>query len=413
MTNIAYLLQYFPGATDTFIRREIRSLQKLGTKIEIISVWKPKELRTGLDVVSRWSTETTSDVLSDWLKETHFVLPASVVSILTAVLISVLRSPVRFFAALHLAFSTARPGVRGFFYQLIYFVQAVLVAKVLREKSSDHLHNHTGDNGGTVTMLAAKLTGIGYSITFHGWPVFYDAKYSRVKEKVLGARFTRSISYFCRSQLMMLSECGDSAPFKVVHCGVNIERYAYRTPRKQVKRLFCSGRLAPEKGHTILINALGILKDNGYELELRLAGNGPSKGQLEALVKRLGLEDRIQFPGFVSEDEIIDELQGSDLFVLPSFVEGVPVSVMEAMAIGVPVIATNIAGTSELVEDGKTGILIRPSDPEALADAVVRMIDDYDFRKRAAVLGRRKVEAEFDVDKETAKLRIYLLEGCS
>jgi glycosyltransferase involved in cell wall biosynthesis len=155
-----------------------------------------------------------------------------------------------------------------------------------------------------------------------------------------------------------------------------------------------------------------MLKDKGYELELRLAGNGPSKAQLEALVRQLNLESEVCFLGFLSENEIIDELQRSDLFLLPSFVEGLPVSVMEAMAIGVPVIATNIAGTSELVQNGETGLLIRPSDPEALADAVVRMIDDFDFRKQASKFGRRKVEIEFDVDKETAKLQRYLLESC-
>jgi colanic acid/amylovoran biosynthesis glycosyltransferase len=407
MKNIAYLLQHFPGITDTFVKREIRSLQKSGINVDIISIWKP---RTEFDDASRWSVETTPDILSQWLKETHFLLPASFVSILLALLTCVLRSPPRFFRTLYLAYATARPGVRGFAYALIYFVQAVLVAEVLHWKSNGHVHNDIGDGGGTVTMLAAKLAGIGYSITFHGWPVFFDAKYSRIKEKVLGAKFTRSISYFCRSQLMMFSECEDPTAFKIVHCGLNIERYAYRPPSKKIKRLFCSGRLAPEKGHIFLIKALRLLLDKGYELELRLAGNGPSKKRLEALAGELGLNNHIHFLGFQSEDEIIHELHRSDLFVLSSFVEGVPVSVMEAMAIGVPVIATNVGGTSELVEDGRTGLLIRPSDIHALVDAVVRMIDDYEFRKQAAERGRKKVEEEFDVEKETEKLRTCFLE---
>ncbi len=259
-------------------------------------------------------------------------------------------------------------------------------------------------------MLAAKLAGIGYSITFHGWPVFFDAKYSRIKEKVIGAQFTRAISYFCRSQLMMFSECEGEAPFKVVHCGLNIERYIYRPPRDKVERLFCVGRLSPEKGHFVLLKALKLLAEKGYRLKLGLAGNGPSKGRLEALAKELGLADQIDFFGFLNEDAIIKELQQSDLFVLPSFVEGVPVSAMEAMAIGVPVIATNVAGTSELVENGKTGLLVRPSDSEALAEAVIKMMNDYEFRNRAAKLGRLKVEDEFDTDKEAIKLQQYFLE---
>src|SRR5262249_23780264 len=263
---------------------------------------------------------------------------------------------------------------------LIYFIQALLVAEVLRQKGSDHAHNHIGDSGGMVTMLAAKLAGIGYSITFHGWPVFFDAKYSRIKGKVIGARFTRAISYFCRSQLMMFSECEDPTPFKIVHCGLNIERYPYRRPSKEVKRLFSSGRLSPEKAHICLIKALRILLDRGFEFELRLAGNGPSRQQLEEVAVELGVADRVHFLGFLDEREIIEELVQSDLFVLSSFIEGVPVSVMEAMAIGVPVIATNVGGTSELIEDGRTGLLIRPSDPQAIADAVIKMVDNYEFR---------------------------------
>jgi glycosyltransferase involved in cell wall biosynthesis len=261
-------------------------------------------------------------------------------------------------------------------------------------------------------MLAANLAGIGYSITFHGWPVFFDAKYYRLKEKVLGARFSRAISYFCRSQLMMFSERDDPDLFKVVHCGLSLDKYHYRTPKETVRRIFCAARLSPQKGHVFLIRAMKLLIDQGHELELRLAGDGIRKAQLTNLAHELGISDRVNFLGFLSEDEVIHELQDCDLFVLPSFVEGLPVSAMEAMAIGVPVIATNIAGTGELVEDGRTGLLVRPSDSQALADAVVRMINDYDFRLRAAELGRKKVTDEFDLEKECANLNVFLLESC-
>ena len=161
---------------------------------------------------------------------------------------------------------------------------------------------------------------------------------------------------------MMFSECDDPGMFKVVHCGLSLEKYHYRPPREQVRRIFCAARLSPEKGHAFLIRAMKLLVDRGHELELRLAGDGPRKEQLTDLAHELGISDRVRFLGFLTEDEVIRELQDADLFVLPSFVEGLPVSAMEAMAIGVPVIATNIAGTSELVEDGRTGLLVRPSD---------------------------------------------------
>jgi glycosyltransferase involved in cell wall biosynthesis len=400
MKRIAYLLHRFPGITDTFIKREIRSLQKAGTYVHVISVWMPREI------------ETTPDILSQWAKDTQFMLPRSAFSIIGTLFTSMIFSPARFLRTLYLALLTSRPGIRGFVYQLFYFLEAVLVAEALRKNGIDHVHNHIGDQSGTVTMLAARLAGIGYSITFHGWPVFFDAKYSRIKEKVLGARFTRSISYFCRSQLMMFSESDDPNSFKVVHCGLSIEKYGYRPPNERVKRLFCAARLSPEKGFSFLIHALKLLLDDGHELELRLAGDGPSKAQLEILANRLGISDRIHFLGYLGEDEVIRELQAADLFILPSFVEGLPVSAMEAMAIGVPVIATNIAGTSELIQDGKTGLLVRPSDSKALANAVITMMENYSFRLRAAELGRKKVIDEFDIENETAKLNEYLLQCC-
>jgi glycosyltransferase involved in cell wall biosynthesis len=400
MKRIAYLLHRFPAITDTFIKREIRSLQEAGTYVHVISVWKPRD------------AETTPDILSEWSKDTQFMLPRSPLAIAFSLCQSAVRSPLRFLGTIRLALSTSRPGLRGFAYQMIYFLEAVLAAEALRKNAIDHVHNHIGDQSGTVTMLAAKLAGIGYSITFHGWPVFFDAKYSRIKEKVLGARFTRSISYFCRSQLMMFSESDDPDSFKVVHCGLSIEKYGYRPPKEQVTRLFCAARLAPEKGLSFLIHALKLLLDDGHGLELRLAGGGPSKEELEQLTKELGLSGHVHFLGYLGEDAVIRELQTSDLFVLPSFVEGLPVSAMEAMAVGVPVIATNIAGTSELIEDGKTGLLVRPSDAKALANAVVTMMKDFNFRLRAAELGRKKMIEEFDIEKETAKLNGYLLQSC-
>jgi glycosyltransferase involved in cell wall biosynthesis len=398
MKRITYLLHHFPALTDTFIRREIRSLQKTGTTVDVISVWEPD------------NAQTTSEIRAEWAGVTDFLLPRSILSIVVITLISFIRRPGRFLATLRLAWTTSRPGMRGLTYQLFYFCEAVLAAHILGKRKADHVHNHIGDQSGMVTMLAAKLADIEYSITFHGWPVFFDAKYSRIKEKVRAAKFIRAISKFCRSQLMMFSECDDTSPFKIVHCGLSITKYQYRAPREQVSTLFCAARLSPEKGISFLIRSLKGLIDRGHALELRLAGDGPSQNELEVLTNELGIAANVKFLGFLDEDKIIDELQAADLFVLPSFIEGIPVSAMEAMAIGVPAIVTNIAGTSELIHDGQTGLLVAPSDSEALIDAILLLIRDYPFRIRIAERARQKVVDEFDVDKETAKLSDYFQE---
>ena len=268
MPRIAYLLHRFPEITDTFIKREIRSLQRAGTNVEVIAVWKPN------------GSETTPETMKQWAADTHFVLPRPWLSIIGILLATLVGSPIRFYRSAHLSLSTARPGLRGLAYQFIYFFEAVLAADIIKRRAIDHVHNHIGDQSGTVTMLAAHLVGIGYSITFHGWPVFFDAKFYRVREKVLGARFNRAISYFCRSQLMMFAELDDPSGFEVVHCGLSLDRYHYRPPRKLVRRIFCAARLSPQKGHVFLIRAIKSLIDQGYELELRLAGDGPRKPEL-------------------------------------------------------------------------------------------------------------------------------------
>jgi glycosyltransferase involved in cell wall biosynthesis len=208
---------------------------------------------------------------------------------------------------------------------------------------------------------------------------------------------------------MMFSDQDDPTSFKVVHCGLEMRKYDFRMPKREVKYLFCVARLSSEKGLSFLIQGLKLLRDRGLDLELRLAGDGPRRIQLEQTARSLGISNYVHFLGYLTEDAVISELRDADIFVLPSFIEGLPVSAMEAMAVGLPVIATNIAGTSELVEDGKNGVLIRPSDAQALADAVVRLIEDYDFRQRAANLARAKVVNEFDVDQESAKLRMHFL----
>ena len=398
MTRVAYLLHNFPGKTDTFIRREIRSLKDQGVSVAVISVWHPNE------------RETTPDILAEWINDTTFLLPRSALSIGVSSLKAFGRQPLHIIKALAYALRTARPGLKGLLYQLFYFVEAVLASEALRAGKFTHVHNHIGDQSGTVTMLAAKLTGLDYSITFHGWPVFFDAKSSSVKEKVQGARFVRAISYFCRSQLMMFADSDDPTKYKVVHCGLQMQRYAYRSPVRPVRTLFCAARLSPEKGLTFLLRALAELRGRGHDLRLKLAGGGPSHDRLVEMASHLQISDKVEFLGFVDETRIIEELRQADLFVLPSFVEGVPVSAMEAMAIGVPVIATNIAGTSELVEGGSTGTLVRPADVGALVSAVEDVISNYDFRLRSAERARKKVETEFDVDTETAKLRSHLLD---
>lgn len=390
--RIGYLLHRFPGNTDTFIKREILALRDAGLPVRVISVWQPKP------------HETTPANMEQWRDSTDMILPGSKLSLVSGVLSEAVSRPGTFLRAMHLAWKTARPGVKGLAMQGAYFVEAVAAARIARRHGMTHLHNHIGDQSGTVTMLAAAMAGIGYSITFHGWPVFVDAYATQVGEKCRRAVFTRSISHFCRSQLMFFSGARSPEGFEIVRCGLDLPHYTWRAPRGQTTKLLCVARMSFEKGIGFLVQAMAVMRDRGMQTTLRLAGDGPDRAALETMARDLGVADRVTFLGHVDEHAIQVELDGADAFVLPSFIEGVPVSAMEAMAVGVPVIATNVGGTGELVHHGETGLLIRPSDPDAIADAVRALQADPALAERMSRAGRAMVERDYDGAKEFATL---------
>ena len=392
-SSVVYLLHRFPLHTDTFIRREIEALKVQGTDVSVISVWKP-----GLQ-------ETSEQLLEAWSGCTTYLLPGPPHRIAAALTRVAVKSPVAFLKTFLLALRTSKPGLKGTLYQTTYFLEAMLACAVIDPRRTTHLHNHIGDQSGTVTMLASNYSGVGYSISFHGWPVFFDAYNSRIKEKVLRSRFTRSISHFCRSQLMMFAGKTDHQDFEVVHCGLDLEKYRFRLPLERCAIIFCAARLSAEKGLSFLLAAIQILRQNGCDVKLRLAGGGPLLAELQSEARSRGIAENVEFLGYLTEQGVISALTESDLFVLSSFVEGVPVSAMEAMAIGVPVIATNVGGTSELIVPGVNGILVPPADAEAIANAVAELVADPEKRKQFAIRGREKVEQAFDLQQETRKLK--------
>jgi glycosyltransferase involved in cell wall biosynthesis len=389
---ITYLLHRFPRATDTFIMREIRSLQRAGTEVRVISVWKPLP------------HETIPELIEEWSNDVSFLLPNSPSAVVFGAISALISSPKSFLSALRLAIKIASPGIRGHIYSILYLFEAMLASKVIRQNHSRHLHNHFGDQSGTVTMLAAMFLGIEFSISFHGPHVFLDTPRPNIAEKLRRASFNRCISFFCRSQLLLAAQSNDLSSTVIIHCGLDLRRYHFGRPRQEASRIFCAARLAPEKGLEFLLEALSLVLKKKSDVTLWIAGDGSSKASLQAAAVALGISQNVVFLGQLSETRVTEELIAADLFVLPSLAEGLPVSAMEAMAVGVPVVATNIAGLGELIENGKSGLLVRPTDPGALASAILAMMENCDLRTSAAKLGRRKVEQEFDIDIETAKL---------
>ncbi len=396
--KIAYLTGEYPRATDTFIQREIAGLRKLGLEVFTSSI-----RRTG-------SEHLVGDEQRLEQAATFHVLETArnPLKLLKAHLRQLRDSPAHYVRALRLAISTAPAGLKGLLFNLFYFGEAGLFAEKMREWDVDHLHNHIATSSCTVAMLASELTGTPYSFTLHGPDIFFEPKRWRLDEKIAKARFVSCISHFCRSQAMMFSDPSHWQKLHIVHCGVEPERYASMTKAPGQRSLLFVGRLAAVKGLPVLLDAMRSLSDTGVTLQV--IGDGPDRKALEALSQEYDLTDRVTFLGYRSQSEVSELLANADALVLPSFAEGVPVVLMEAMAAARPVIATQVAGVSELVETGISGLLCPPGDAQAMASAIRHVVEDTKAAERMGEAGRAAVISEFNADIEAARL-VTLLDG--
>ncbi len=391
---VAYLTGEYPRATDTFIQREVAALRALGLDVETCSI-----RRTGAQHLV--GPEQQSEAA-----RTFYTLSAAKnpVRLLKAHFGAMIRAPGRYFSALGLAWRTAPKGLRGHLYQAIYFAEAGVLADHLHQLNAKHLHNHIAEAAGSVAMLAAKMAGIPFSFTLHGPGIFYQPYHWRLDEKIRRAAFVACISNFARAQAMNLSERTTWGKLKIVHCGVDPALYRRDKNRIAGKHLLFVGRLAAVKGVPILFQALADVLKTHPDVTLTLIGDGPERAGLETEAAQLGLADMVKFSGYQSQDAVAKALAMADIFVLPSFAEGVPVVLMEAMATGLPVIATAVGGVSELVDHRENGLLVPPGDTAALAQALTRLLDDPGLCIDLGRAGRAKVTAGFDSQHEAAKL---------
>ena len=357
--TVAYLTSAYARASDSFIRGEVARLRDLGHAVHTFSVRRcdPREL--------------VDDAIRREHHATEFLVEQGPLRLGAAYLRALVRSPSRAIDALKLAVRTGNPGLKGRLLPFAYLLEAAFLAGRLEAKGVRHLHNHIGENSAVVAMLASTLSGVPYSLTIHGPGEFDQPTLLALDEKIKRSVFTVAISGYGRSQLYRWCRHEDWHKVKVVHCGLD-ETFLGRepTPVPEAKRLVCVGRLAEQKGQLLLVEAAGRLAAEGLDFELVLVGDGPLRKPLEALAARLNLGGRVRFAGWMSAAEVRDELLAARAMVLPSFAEGLPVVLMEALALGRPVISTYVAGIPELVEPGVCGWLVPAGSVGPLADAM-------------------------------------------
>jgi glycosyltransferase involved in cell wall biosynthesis len=392
--RIAYMTgEYLRLSPFVFIHREVSALRRQGFHVETFSI-------RGLDDPS----EAVNDAQRAERLTTFVVLPAPIGRLLGSHARLLADSPGRWWRALRLAWATRPPGWAALFRQLAYFAEAGIVADRMRERGLVHLHNHFASSSGTVAMLAAALGDFTFSISEHGPDIFFAPHWWRLDAKFSRALFVACISHFCRSQVLIWTPVERWNRVHIVHCGVDPAEFSPRSHSARGYRLLFTGRLAAVKGLPILLDAVSRLTPHHPAIELALAGDGPDRAALERQAAELGIADRVRFLGYQSSDQVRALLQETDVFVLPSFAEGVPVVLMEAMASGVPVVATRVAGITELVADGGSGYVVPPGDVAALVASIDALLSDPALRARFGAAGRAAVEREFDVGAEAAWL---------
>jgi glycosyltransferase involved in cell wall biosynthesis len=391
---IAYLTSAYARASDTFIRGEVNQLRARGLTVHTFSIQRP-------DACELVSEEIRREHLT-----TEFVLAAGIGRLVLAWLRVVFRSPVRALAAVWLAARIGTPGVKGRLWPMAYCLEAAYLTERLRAKGVKHLHNHIGEGSASVAMLTSILSGIPFSVTIHGPGEFDRPTLLALGEKIHRAEFTVAVTEFGRSQLFRWCDRSDWPKIHVVHCGLDgTFLRAGTTAIPRALRLVYVGRLAEQKGPLLLVEAAKRLAAEGLVFELVLVGDGPLRRPIEELVEQFGLQEHIRLAGWQGAEAVRDEILMARALVLPSFAEGLPVVLMEALALGRPVISTYIAGIPELVVPGVCGWLVPSGSVEALAvamrEALSAPVSDLEQLGRA---GAARVARRHDGAIEAAKL---------
>jgi glycosyltransferase involved in cell wall biosynthesis len=396
--TVAYLINQYPQPSQTFIRREILALEKLGIAVERFTI-------------RRSSRELVDERDKAEQQKTRVVLDVGKLRLIGATLKTLVTRPGEFFRGLGAAMHAGVNSHAGLSKHLVYLAEACVLLGWFAQRGINHVHSHFGTNSTMVAMLCRVMGGPPYSFTSHG-PEEYDKPEAiSLAEKVQKSAFVVAISEFGRSQLYRWCRYEDWPKVQLVRCGVDEMFLSAASgngelpPPPSERRIVNVGRLDPSKGHLFLIQAAGRLAAEGMDFELTLVGDGSLRKELERLIEKLNLQKHVRLAGWMSNQQVREEILRSRAMVLPSFAEGLPLVIMESLALHRPVLSTYVAGIPELVEPGICGWLVPPGSTDSLAIALREVLNAP--VQRLAEMGRAgaaRVAEKHDVSKEAAKL---------
>jgi len=391
--RVAYLINQYPSVSHTFIRREIRSLERQGIEV----------LRIG---IRGWDAKLADAEDEAERRETRYVLQRGPLPLIAAALRRAWKEPRRFAGAFANALQLSGRSPRALPYHLIYLLEACLILEWLQAEQVDHLHAHFGTNPAEVALLVRLLGGPTYSFTVHGPDEFDSSPFLHLDRKIGGAKFVAAVNSYCRAQLFRRSVASDWGKIKIVHCGIEEAFHAGVTvPPSAERRLVCVGRLCEQKGQLILLEAFAKVSKALGDCRLVLAGDGEMRPEVERRIAELGLQESVTITGWIDSATVRQEILAARALVLPSFQESLPVVIMEALALGRPVVCTYVAGIPELVVHGKTGWIVPAGSLEPLVESLAECLNaSPQLLQQLGDAGRERVLHRHSAEREAAKL---------
>jgi len=395
--GLAYLMNTYPITSTTFVRREINAHEAAGVPVFRFAI-------------RDWAEELVDPRDQAEIAKTTYILKQGIGGLLARAMREVITHPVGFGRAfkttLHLATRPGSVGLKNF----AYLLEAVFFKQEAAAQNVTHVHAHFSTNSTAVALLARRMGGPSYSFTAHGPDEFDDTVGNGLAIKVRYAAFVAAITDYARGVIVTAADPADEAKVHVVRCGIDLAEFAPSAPPPN-KRIVCVGRLCPAKAQGLLVEAIAPLITEHPTLELVLIGDGEDRRAIEAQVSALGLDGHVTLSGWGTGREVRDAIQDARVFALPSFAEGLPIVLMESLAIERAVVTTRITGIPELV-DAECGWIVPPGDVLALREAIAEALSaDTATLARMGATGRKRVMQSHDQSKNAAALRALLALG--
>jgi glycosyltransferase involved in cell wall biosynthesis len=387
--KIAYILSRFPTVSETFILYEIIELRKLGAEIDIFPLVHQKGAIIHAEV----------ETLAPRVHYYHFFSLASI----RDHVFWLHKKPKTYIQTVLRVIAKNMRSLKFLSRAIIVVLQSAQTARIIEETGAELIHAHSATHPALMAYIVSSLTGIPYSFTAHSSDIYFNQ--TMLDEKIQHARFVATISEYNRMFLQNIYPNISTGKIKVVHCGIDPAKF--QKPAQRISNLIniiCVGRLEKVKGHKFLIEACAQLKAQNVDFSCYLVGDGELRSQIQQQINRLNLADQVKILGFQPHQQVVELLAKADVLIQPSISEGIPVAVMEGMAMGIPVVASSVTGVPELVIDGTTGLLVPSQDTMALTEAIIKLYKFPELRKQLGKSGRTKVITDFNLQQSAKEL---------